>query len=331
MISPLILRANKNIANNTTLKAHLSGNKRCAEIAQAIGISQFMTLNPRSHPHSTRTLNKAINALIGAVYVDSNCNKMTLSVLENIHWFSPSKEATGPLTMHGRASQYRATSDMPVAVEQTFIDQVNTLPCPQRMPAQDIHSRLASLETETGLHLQIIFRNIASPGTLAMLRSQVYCVLHAEHVDPHPPRTDLSTFERYTVIQRLGQKISYLHTIRNNHILQLYQQCGGNELSPQMNIIQFNYGTKKAGNPLHRQDTEITLQMMLSIFPDSKPDRSSGTFNEVKQLRRVGKRLSTLVQHFGIGILGLMHDSEAATRGTDLAHLLFVQISTLSD
>jgi hypothetical protein len=325
IIFSFMMRANKNLAINTTLKAHLSGNKRCAEIAQAIGISQFMTLSPRSDPHSTKTLNKAINALIGAVYVDSDCNKTTLLVLENLNWFSPSKEVTRPLTVHNRVLQYRATSDMPVAVEETVINQVNTLSCPQKMPAQDIHSRLASLESETGLHLQIIFRNIASPSTLAMLRSQVYCVLHAEHVDCHPPRTDLSAFERYTVIQRLGQKISYLHTIRNNHILQLYQQCGGNELSPYVNIIQFNYGTKKAGNPLHRQDTEITLRMMLSIFPGSKPDRLSGTFNEVKQLRRVGKRLSTLVQHFGIGILGLMHNSEAVTRGTDLAYLLFVQ------
>jgi hypothetical protein len=65
--------------------------------------------------------------------------------------------------------------------------------------------------------------------------------------------------------------------------------------------------------------------MMVLIFLGSEPDRSSLIFNEVKQLRRVGKRLSTLVQHFGIGILGLMHNSEAATRGTDLAHLLFVQ------
>jgi hypothetical protein len=321
-----MMRANKNLANNATLKALLSGNKRCAEIAQAIGISQFMTLSPRSDPNSIKTQNKAINALIGAVYVDSDCNKTTLSVLENLNWFSPSKGVARHLTVHNRASRYRATSDMPVSVDETVNNQVNTLSCPPKMPVQDIQSRLGSLESETGLHLRNIFRSIASPTTLAMLRSQVFCVVHAEHVDSHPPKTNLSAFERYTFIQRLGQKISYLQTVRNNHILQLYRQCGGKESSSCMNIIHFDHGTKKAGNPLHRQDTEITLQMMLSIFPGSKPDRLSDTFNEVKQLRRVGKRLNTLVQNFGIGILGLMHDSEAAARGADLAHLLFVQI-----
>lgn len=321
-----MLRTNKNLANNTTLKALLSGNKRCAEIAQAIGISQFMTLSPRSDPHSTQTLNKAINALIGAVYVDSDCNKTTLSVLEKLNWFSPSKEVIMPLTVHNRAPQYRATSDMPVAVDVTVYNQVNTLSSPQGMPEQDIQSRLASLESATGLHLQTIFRNIASPSTIAMLRSQVYYVVHAEHVDSHPLQTNLSAFERYTFIKTLGQKISYLHTVRHNHILQLYQQCGGNYSTPHMNIIQFEQGTKKAGNPLHRQDTEVTLRMMRSIFPGSEPDISSDTFNEVKQLRRVGKRLNTLVHYFGIGILGLMHDSETATRGTELSHLLYVQI-----
>jgi hypothetical protein len=214
---------------------------------------------------------------------------------------------------------------MPVAMEESLHDHVNTFSCPQKISVHDIPSRIASLESETGLHLQILFRNIASPSTLAMLKNQVHCVVHAEHVDSYPPRTILSAFERYTVIQKLGKKISYLNTIRNNHILQLYQQCGGHDSSLFMNTIQFDCGTKKAGNPLHRQDTEITLRMMVSIFPGSEPDKSSCTFHEVKQLRRVGKRLSTLVQHFGIGILGLMHNSEVATRGTDLAHLLFVQ------
>lgn len=307
------------------MKTILSGNKRCAEIAQALGILQFMTLSPRSNPHSTQTLNKAINALIGAVYVDSNCNKMTLSVLEKLNWFYPSEEDIRLLTVHDPAPQYGATSDTPVSVDVTVYNQVNTLSCPQEMPEQDIETRLASLESLSGLHLQTLFRNIATPSTLAMLRSQVYYVVHAEHVDSHPLQTNLSAFERYTFIQRLGQKISYLHTVRHNHILRLYQQCGGNDSVPYTNIIQFDQGTKKPGNPLHRQDTEITLQMMRSIFPGTEPDRSSDTFNEVKQLRRVGKRLSTLVQYFGIGILGLMHDSEAVMRGNELAHLLFVQ------
>lgn len=214
---------------------------------------------------------------------------------------------------------------MPVSMDKPINNQVNTLSCPPKMPVQDIQSRLASLKSETGLHLGNIFRNIASPTTLAMLRSQVFCIMHTEHVDSHPPRTNLSAFKRYTFIQRLDQKISYLHTVQNNHILQLYRQCGGKESSSCMNIIHFDHRTKKAGNPLHRQDTEITLQMMLSIFPGSKPNRLSNTFNEVKQLHRVGKRLSTLVPYFGIRILGLIHDSEATTRGTDLAHLLFVQ------
>lgn len=320
-----MVRADRSLANNTTLKAHLSGNKRCAEIAQALGISHFMFLSPRSDPHSTQTLNKAINALIGAVYVDSDCNKTTLSVLENLNWFSPSKEAIKPLTVHNLAPQYGANSDMPVSVEETISNQVNTISCPQEMPEQDTQTRLASLESSSGLHLQTLFRNIASPSTLAMLRNQVDYVLHAEHIDSHPLNTNVSAFERYTFIQTLGQKISYLQTVRHNHILQLYQQCGGHDSVPYTNIIQFDQGPKKPGNPLHRQDTEITLQMMRSIFPGTEPDKSSDTFNEVKQLRRVGKRLSTLVQHFGIGILGLMHDSEAVMRGIELAHLLFVQ------
>lgn len=306
-----------NPANNATLKSHLSSNKRCAEIAETIGISQFMTLSPRSDPHSAKTLNKAINALIGAVYVDSDCNKTTLSVLENLKWFSPSTEVATRLAIQNRASQYTNTSNVSIAVEESPNNQVNPFPFPQNIPGQDIQSRLASLESDTGLHLQILFSNIASPGTLATLKSQVHSVVHAEYEYLHPLTTELSPFERYTIIQNLGKRICYLNTIRNCHILQLYQQCGGNESSLFMNTKQYACGTKKAGNPLHRQDTEITLRMMTSIFPGTEPDKASCTFNEVKQLRRVGKRLNTLVQHFGIGILGLMHNPEGATEGAD--------------
>jgi hypothetical protein len=287
-----------------------------------------MTLSPRSNPHSAKTLNKAINALIGAVYVDSDCNKRTLSVLENLNWFSanysPNQVAT-PLAIQNGAVQSAVTSNLPVpAAKKSPNDGINTSLCRRIMPGQDIQSRIASLESDTGMHLQILFRDIAAPSTLDSLKSQVRFVVHAEPEYLHPPDTEWSPSERYAVIQQLSENISYLNMLRNNHILRLYQECGGDEPIHFLTAKDFHCSTKKAGNPLHRQDTETTLRMMMAIFPGTEPDRESPKFNEIKQLRRVGKRLSTLEQKFGFGILGLMHNPQNTARGTELAYLLFV-------
>jgi hypothetical protein len=283
-----------------------------------------MTFNPRSGPHSPKTLNKAINALIGAVYVDCDCNKTTISVLEHLKWFSPSYQSDNVAEVQSQILQPAVISEpsAPTADESLHY-QPDVFVCPHTAYEQRKQFRIADIESKTGLDLESIFEDIVGPNTIASLRSQVYSAVHASRDNFYPSTAYLSPTERYAVIQKLGEDISLMNMIRNSHILQLFQECGGNESGYVLTAEDFNCGARKPGNPIHRQDTEITLRMMALIFPDTAPNKDSSTFNKIKQLRREGKRLDSLVRHFGIGILGLMYNQEGP-RGTKLAHVMFV-------
>lgn len=62
------------------------------------------------------------------------------------------------------------------------------------------------------------------------------------------------------------------------------------------------------GNPQNLAAAELTRPILRDLYPDSDENSSeySTLYNEVKSLRRFGRRLNSFVETFGVGILGLI-------------------------
>jgi hypothetical protein len=56
-------------------------------IAEAVGIDKLITYCPLPGARSTSVPNKAINALIGAIYIDSESDTVAFDSLDRMGWF----------------------------------------------------------------------------------------------------------------------------------------------------------------------------------------------------------------------------------------------------
>lgn len=153
--------------------------------------------------------------------------------------------------------------------------------------------------------------HIASAETLVTLRHIV--LSYRERPSPilFGTRPGLSEKERFNIIGLLGTEISWCRLLRMYHILELYETCKGTDCAEKLivtTLASFQGRKRKAGNPFHAAEAEITERMMKSIFPDLlhgtngyKQKKAS-----LKRVRKLGQRLHILVTEFGSGILGLM-------------------------
>ena len=65
---------------------------------------------------------------------------------------------------------------------------------------------------------------------------------------------------------------------------------------------------RQLGNPRNLEEAEVTKNIMKELHPDCNEDseKYNRLYNEVKTIRRYGRRLKSLVDAFGLGILGLI-------------------------
>lgn len=163
--------------------------------------------------------------------------------------------------------------------------------------------------------------HIASAESLVTLRHIV--VSYRERPSPisFGTRLGLSEEERLNIIGRLGNEIAWCRLLRMYHILKLYETCKGTDCAEKLIVTtpaSFQSRKRKAGNPFHAAESEVTERMTKGIFPNLLP--GTDDYNEkkasLKRVRKLGQRLQILVARFGNGILGLILNDDMKGLGT---------------
>lgn len=177
----------------------------------------------------------------------------------------------------------------------------------------DVQNTLLSLGYKHRGTLLTFFVTIASSRSILALRN----IIHNERTRRSPQsyllRNGISCEERFHVIQKLDQSVTFMQLMKWLHILELFQDCGGPGTQSYTGYVvntpdNFGNQTKMPGNRRNWEDTQVTRSMLSEVFPDATDEMYRQMFPTFKKLRKLGKRLHTLSSKFGKGIFGLMLD-----------------------
>jgi hypothetical protein len=171
-----------------------------------------------------------------------------------------------------------------------------------------------SFEVAKGLLL-----GVASPQAVANLQATIQSwrvrpVSYSLQVSHLPSKPEI-----FHLIEKIDQEIGTLRLFRRYYVLDLFEMCGGCETPSCSGFVQqcperLNAAGKQSGNLRYRAEHEVTESMMREIFPHLRPGMREyqGKLNEVKSLRRVGRKLYILAQRFGKGILAMIPYQESS-------------------
>lgn len=180
---------------------------------------------------------------------------------------------------------------------------------------QDAQGRLEALGL--GNHkdeVQIVNFIVGSCDSLAVLVD----VLRASRQHHHSQRASSvggwSATKRLQVIREFDTDAAYSTLLKNFHITKFYtDKCCQEVCKTGLFIVATTEdvvrSTKRPrGNPQNLAAAELTRSILRDLYPDSDENSSeySTLYNEVKSLRRFGRRLNSFVETFGVGILGLI-------------------------
>jgi hypothetical protein len=178
-----------------------------------------------------------------------------------------------------------------------------------------IQTQIRELGKEKEYILAKMLLYIASPHSIAALRETLRTWRAQGEYNTWHLMDETSLAERFSLIERLDQHVSYFQLLKRYHVLELYKASGGPASRSRSGLVlitshTFEQAAKKAGNPANTAEAEVTTKMMKDIFSDVQPstDLYKTKYRIVTRLRKLGQRLHTLETKFGIGILGLMPD-----------------------
>lgn len=176
-------------------------------------------------------------------------------------------------------------------------------------------------EQITRLHLgkyidliRIFVCTVASCGSLVVLQDVLRA--YRNPVANAEPRNllGLSNAQRLEIIRNLGGSAAYFNLLRMCHIHRLFTENsdprreanGAFIINTAENIA--SHAKRQRGNPVNNAEARITKAMMQEVFPEMEEHSAGYTskYNEISELRRLGRRLDILVTTFGSGILGLL-------------------------
>jgi hypothetical protein len=156
---------------------------------------------------------------------------------------------------------------------------------------------------------------IGSSNSIAALQEVLHRSRTEEGFMPLQSGARLSKAERVTLIQKLDQSITHLQLLRRHHVLELFRESGGPETRSNGGFVvitpqTFDKAQSKSGNPSNSAEAEVTVNMMVELFPGIRTDSDdyNTKYRMTTQLRKLGQRLHMLEEAFGKGILGLMLD-----------------------
>jgi hypothetical protein len=156
---------------------------------------------------------------------------------------------------------------------------------------------------------------IANSHSIAALQEVLHRSRTEEGFMPFHSGARLSKAERVTLIQKLDQSITHLQLLRRYHVLELFRESGGPETRSSGGFVvitphNFDTAHSKSGNPSNSAEAEVTVNMMVELFPGIRIDSDdyNTKYRMTTHLRKLGQRLHMLEEAFGKGILGLMLD-----------------------
>ncbi|KAE8143520.1 hypothetical protein BDV38DRAFT_276606 [Aspergillus pseudotamarii] len=82
---------------------------------------------------------------------------------------------------------------------------------------------------------------------------------------------------RYEIPEELDRRNAIIQLIRWDHILDLFQDCGGSETRSTMDYViitsaNFVSRPRNLGNPGHTDNANVSLAILKEIFPDLRPN-----------------------------------------------------------
>jgi hypothetical protein len=137
------------------------------------------------------------------------------------------------------------------------------------------------------------------------------------------PSENLAPADRIREIQQLDGQIAYIEILRRCHIWKLYTDLShdNRSLSCEFDIATPESITlpsmRRAGNPSHFRDSEITKAMFRGLGPEVSDDNRAyqKQYRYYTRVRRLGERLQLLTKTFGFGVLGLIPSQDASDSG----------------
>ncbi|EAW11894.1 RNase3 domain protein [Aspergillus clavatus NRRL 1] len=351
------------------LKIQNINNDRCALIAKEIGIDQHLTYCPRHQGYSKKVLNIAVNALIGAINIDSDSEEVTITALHRIGWFSfplnkelglktgrsgskSSKNLAEPRTTKPLENQTcsarldsmeRVNEGISVSLRLLLESETQRCVAHQMKPPQETYfgeaarAELLAVQTEfpkASLDLLTLFFTLAGPQSIVGFQENILGALAASNPLAELYYTEAPPQQRFAIIRTLEQIECHYDILKNYHTWQLYQSCTGQHESGRLHIISYeSHPTRQSGNPINLRESRTTERMVALICPEAEPNSTifESNYNKFKSLRRKGKRLQSLIDIFGLGILGLMYSSPGHQSGCilTLSHFLYVRGSDI--
>ncbi|RAK95352.1 RNase3 domain protein [Aspergillus ibericus CBS 121593] len=330
---------------NTMMKIKNIDNNRCALLAKSIGIDQLVTYCPLPGSRSAKVLGIAVNALIGAIYVDSESEDLTVSALHSMGWFrfsleenSSSNTVNSQCGSMGVPAESQASNDLAGQVpihamvrQQTTKQKDNTLfttflklemercalhqiPSPQETyfnaRLQNELSELQARNPTFSHDLGMLFLTFAGPQSVAGLQANLHGALAAVKPPDEIYHIRASIEQRFNIIRTLDELACHFDILKNYHIWKLHVHCTEQGEDSRFCIA---YGDpeyrKRPGNPVNLKESDTTKKMIDIICPETEPTSAYYRvfYEKVTCLRRRGKRLQLLIETFGLGILGLMY------------------------
>ncbi|KAL4860680.1 hypothetical protein BDV12DRAFT_208957 [Aspergillus spectabilis] len=319
------------------LKQKLTAYNHLGTIAKRSTIDKYINYCPRSGRGSKIVTGTAVAAILGAVFLDSDCRKRTWEVMQHIGFFLHEDSGVDPTMLQSEPQLGMA----PGAMQAGIISQKRPPPPCSEMQnkrkriCEEIasfvtHEREKCIATNTPLPEVSYFTSetqkqlsklpdlatklilgIANAQSLVILRQAIQSWRSEPDITLLKSGISLSKAARFNIIRSIDRETAFLNIIKRYHILELFKQCGGHE-TPSCSGFVLVQGkpttTKKSGNPHNIAETEVTASILREIHPelelasvDYKP-----TLDSLKYYRQLGRKFHAITTQFGRGILALL-------------------------
>ncbi|KAL7931424.1 hypothetical protein V8C35DRAFT_116514 [Trichoderma chlorosporum] len=197
----------------------------------------------------------------------------------------------------------------------------------------DILRKTMDLGGKRSDELLKILVGICSPSSVIALRATLQTMRSASDLREHMPLHGLSAPERFKAIEREESCIAESTLLRRCHIWKLWKEhCSSAITSTTVShewVLAHRPGLEQngPGNPRIMQRCVAASALMDKIFPELNRDSREfkHKYNQIKQLEKLGRRLSMMAETFGEGILGLLQCSESDAAFLKISDSMFLK------
>ncbi|PYI36384.1 hypothetical protein BP00DRAFT_361516 [Aspergillus indologenus CBS 114.80] len=340
------------------MKDRIVSIERCAKLALSAKLDQIINFCPTSGSRSYKSLDLAINALIGAIYLESDSNQITTRALEQMRWFKPHTRPMSPVVLErdvpmnepeelATSNDFMSANQPPESITEEYSQPKNAVfdsfmeeeakACVRHgiSPPQETYLNPRALRqilelqntVPKWLNLPMLFLTFAGSQSIAGLHDNIHGSLGLENPSPAIFLAQASAKQRYCNIEALENLKCHVNLLIYYNTWQLIELCTNQEGTDLGVSYRPDASPQGPGNPINLRRADITRRILQIACPDLEPSSSSYSSirHRVTVLRRTGERLKLLHKSFGLGIFGLMHSHDSSI--PSLSHLLNIKIN----